>query len=184
MSGHPIVPIDKAAYNIGLICKKYFLQVLQEEILSPSYIPRQDSVEEVVNAAVSKCQELGVQVPAENRDLPQIHATITMHKDPVKFRYIIGSGYFVTKQVAKKLVQIVKLISRIHWKYWDKVRFYTGIERNWIVDNQTVFTKENYGIAKKFSNTNLLIDDLATLNNDGYLQQFKKLIYPKVLVLN
>ena len=82
--------------------------------MSPSYVPYQDSVEEVVKAVASKCQELGVQVPAENRELPQIHATIKMHKDRVKFRYIIGSRNCVTKQVAKKLVQILKLISRIN----------------------------------------------------------------------
>ena len=45
-------------------------------------------------------------------------------------------------------------------------------------------TKENYGIAKKFNNTSQFIDDLATLNSDGYLQQFKERIYPKELVLN
>ena len=47
-----------------------------------------------------------------------------------------------------------------------------------------IVTKENYGIAKKFNNTSRFIDDLATLNNDGYLQQFKERIYPKELVLN
>ena len=31
-----LVPTDKAANNIGVICKKYFLQVLQEETMSPS----------------------------------------------------------------------------------------------------------------------------------------------------
>ena len=45
-------------------------------------------------------------------------------------------------------------------------------------------TKENYGIPKKFNNTSRFIDDLATLNNDRYLQQFKERIYPKELVLN
>ena len=39
-------------------------------------------------------------------------------------------------------------------------------------------------IAKKFNNTSRFIDDLATLNNDECLQQFKERIYPKELVLN
>ena len=39
-------------------------------------------------------------------------------------------------------------------------------------------------LLKKFNNTSRFIDDLATLNNDGYLQQFKERIYPKELVLN
>ena len=47
----------------GFICKNYFLQVLQEETMSPSYILCQDLVEEVVNAFATECQELGVQVP-------------------------------------------------------------------------------------------------------------------------
>ena len=111
-----LVPIDKGANNIGFICRNYFLQVLQEETMSPSYIPCQDSVQEVMNAVASKCQVLGVQVPAENKNLPQIDATIKMHKEPEKFCYIIGSRHYVTKQVARKLVQILKLISRIHRK--------------------------------------------------------------------
>ena len=44
--------------------------------------------------------------------------------------------------------------------------------------------KENYGIAKKFNKTSRFIDDLALLNNDGNLQQFKERMYPKELVLN
>ena len=40
-------------------------------------------------------------------------------------------------------------------------------------------TKENNGIAKKFNNTSRFIDDRATLNNDGYLQQFKEIITQK-----
>ena len=45
-------------------------------------------------------------------------------------------------------------------------------------------TKENYGIAKQFNNASQFIDDLATLNNDGYLHQCKDGIFPKELVLN
>ena len=39
-------------------------------------------------------------------------------------------------------------------------------------------------LLKKINNTSRFIDDLATLNNEGYLQQFKDRIYPKELVLN
>ena len=46
-------------------------------------------------------------------------------------------------------------------------------------------TKGNYRIAKKnFNDTGRFIDDLATLNNDGYLQQSKERIHPEELVLN
>lgn len=47
-----------------------------------------------------------------------------------------------------------------------------------------VLTKENYGIAKKFNNTSRFIDDLLTINNDCYLQNYKQDIYPEELQLN
>ena len=45
-------------------------------------------------------------------------------------------------------------------------------------------TKENFGMAKKFNNTRRYIDDLVTLNNDGYLQANVRRIYPEELKLN
>ena len=39
-----------------------------------------------------------------------------------------------------------------------------------------IITKENYGIAKKINTTSRFIDDIAMLNNDRYLQQFKERI--------
>ena len=39
-------------------------------------------------------------------------------------------------------------------------------------------------LLKKFNNTSRFINDLTTLNNEGYLQQFKERIYPRELVLN
>ena len=47
-------------------------------------------------------------------DLPLIHATIKMHKNPIKFRFIIGSRTGVIKPAAKRLVQILKLVMKTH----------------------------------------------------------------------
>ena len=68
-------------------------------------------------------------------DLPLIHATVKMHKNPVKFCFIVGSRTDVIKPAAKKLVQILKLVMKTHRRYCDKIKFYTGIERNWTVEN-------------------------------------------------
>ena len=42
-----LAPIDKAANNIGFICKKYFLEVLLQETKSNTYVPYQDSAESI-----------------------------------------------------------------------------------------------------------------------------------------
>ena len=123
------VPIDKAANNIGFICKKYFLEVLLQETKSNTYVPYQDSAKSIINSVAKKCLEIGIPVKEDNKTLPQIHAIIEMHKNPVKFRFIIGPRNCITQQVAKKLVKILQLIMKIHRKYCNKIKFYTVIER-------------------------------------------------------
>ena len=44
--------------------------------------------------------------------------------------------------------------------------------------------KSKYYIVKKLNKTFRLIDDITTLNSDGYLEEYYKLIYPATLILN
>ena len=76
--------------SIGFICKKYFLEVLLQETKSNTYVAYQDSAESIIIPVAKKCLEIGIPVKEDNKTLPQIHATIKMHKNPVKFRFIIG----------------------------------------------------------------------------------------------
>ena len=128
-----LVPIDKATNNIGFICKKYFLEVLLQETKSNTYVPYQDSAKSIINSVAKKCLEIGIPVKEDNKILPQIYATIKMHKNPVKFRFIIGPRNCITKQVAKNLVKILQLIMKIHRKYCNKIKFYTVIERSLLI---------------------------------------------------
>ena len=112
----------QAANNIGFICKEYFPEVLLQETKSNTYVPYQDSVESIINAVGKKSQEIGIPVTQNNKTLPQIHATIKMHKNPVKFRFIIGARNCITKQFAQKLVNIRQLIMKIHRKYCSKIK--------------------------------------------------------------
>ena len=127
-----LVPIDKAANNVGLICKKYFLEILQKETSTETYEEYDNTVEEVIGAIRKESSNIGIPVEKTFNDLPLIHATIKMHKNPIKFRFIIGSRTGDIKPAAKKLVQILKLVMKTHRRYYDKIKFYTGIERNWI----------------------------------------------------
>ena len=169
-----LVPIDKASNNIGFICKRYFLQVLLQETHSASYNLSQDTVEEVINDVTAKCQTIGVEVDMDNKELPQIYATIKMHKDPVKFRFIIGSRKCVTKQVAKKLVKILQLIMKIHRRYCDKIKYYTGIERYWIVDNNSTVLEHINHINTKQNAKSVQTFDFSTLYTKIPLEDLKE----------
>ena len=169
-----LVPIDKAANKIGFICKKYFLEVLLQETKSNTYVPHQDSAESIINAVAKKCLDIGIPVKGDNKTLPQIHATIKMHKNPVKFRFIIGARNCVTKQVAKKLVKILQLIMKIHRRYCNKIKFYTGIERFWIIENNAQVLEDIKFINSKRNARNIKTFDFSTLYTKIPLDDLKE----------
>ena len=158
-----LVPIDKAANNVGLICKKYFLEILRKETSTETYEEYDNTAEEVIGAIRKGSSNIGIPVEKTFNDLPLIHATIKMHKNPIKFRFIIGSRTGVIKPAAKKLVQILKLVMKTHRRYCDKIKFYTGIERNWIVENNQKILQNMEKINNRKAARNIKVCDFSTL---------------------
>ena len=86
-----------------------------------------------------------------------------MHKDPVKFRFIIGSRTAVIKPAAKKLVQILKLIMKTHRRYCVKIKLYTGIERFWIAENHANILQNIESLNNRNAARNFKVFDFSTL---------------------
>ena len=158
-----LVPIDKAANNIGFICKKYYLEIIKKEVSSDTYVTLMDTKEDVMQSVKDDCNNVGIPVHGDFKNLPAIHATIKMHKDPVKFRYIIGSRTSVLKPLAKQLVRILQLVMKCMRNYCDKIRFYTGFNRYWIVENNEVVLRNMDKINSKDNARNLECFDFSTL---------------------
>ena len=168
-----IVPIDKASNNIGLVCKKYYLEVLIKETQTDTYQTCQKEVGEIVDTLVKKSNDMNIKVEEDQKDLPIIYGSIKMHKKPVKFRYIVASKQCATKNVAKKLTKALQLISKVHKKYCDKIRFLTGIERYWIADNNEKVLNNIDKISKKNTARNVQTFDFATLYTKITLEDLK-----------
>ena len=160
-----LVPIDKAANNIGFICKKYYLEIIKKEVSSDTYVtlPQEDTERSVMRDIIEDCNHVGISVHKDFKNLPSIHATIKMHKDPVKFRYIIGSRTSVLKPLAKKLVTILQLVMKSMRNYCDKIRFYTGFNRYWIVENNEVVLRNMDEINSRNNGRNIECFDFSTL---------------------
>ena len=113
-----LVPIDKAANNVGLICKKYFLEILRKETSTETYEEYDNTAEEVIGAIRKGILNIGIPLEKTFNDLLLIHATIKMRKNPIKFCFIIGSRTGVIKPAAKKLVQILRLFMKTQKILW------------------------------------------------------------------
>ena len=141
----------------------YFLEILRKETSTETYEEYHNTAEEVIGAIRKGSSNIGIPVEKTFNDLPLIHATIKMHKNPIKFRFIIGSRTGVIKPAAKKLVQILKLVMKTHRRYCDKIKFYTGIERNWIVENNQKILQNMEKINNRKAARNIKVCDFSTL---------------------
>ena len=110
------VPVDKAAKNVSLICKKFYLETITNEIEDSS------TFEMVANNPDEFMQDLVARYGTNNPPkLPFLYATTKMHKNPVKFRYITaGRDTFFSKRsiaVSKCLNLLMKTAkTSFHYK--------------------------------------------------------------------
>ena len=158
-----LTPIDKAANNIGFVCKKYYLMIILEELRSQTYEQYEDINEVIEYVAEESSRKAFTQIETNNRKLPQIHAIIKMHKSPIKFRFIIGDRNSILKQLAKKMVRILQLIMKIHKNYCEKIKLYTGIERYWIIENSAQVLQDIHEINARKGARNIANYDFSTL---------------------
>ena len=169
-----MVPIDKAANNVGFVCKNYYIQKIIEELNSPTYHNPGTGKDEIIREQIEKSKNVKCEVQEDHRCLPYIHATIKMHKNPVKFRFIIASRKCASKHVAKKLTKILKLVLNTHIRYCEKIRWYTGVNRMWISKGTADVLEHIDKINKKQKASSVSTFDFSTLYTKIDLQDLKE----------
>ena len=97
------IPVDKAANNVSIICKKYYIEVISNEIEQSS------TFEHISN---DKVQFLNTVLPSlvGNRKLPYLYATAKMHKSPKKFRYITAARDTAFSDISIAVSKCLKLL--------------------------------------------------------------------------
>ena len=132
-----IAPADKAANNYIFVCKKFYLQVMCQE-LGVSRNPASKIWEALGNAVYSpvnmdknqliKQHEIdsatfGVEILEENRTLPIIYAIPKLHKNPYKFRFIAGASKSSLKPISIVLTKILTHVREWFRRYCKNCNF-------------------------------------------------------------
>ena len=82
-----LLPVDKAAKNISIICKRYYIDVMTNEIeKSPTFQYVSDNKDTFIGDLKSTTS-----YNLDNDNLPYLYATSKMHKSPKKFRFITAA---------------------------------------------------------------------------------------------
>ena len=119
-----LVPADKAANNVIVVCKKYHIETLIKEIginttnISPNstYIPSTDSFHEILESHCKFIESVGLEMSEEDKNLPYLYWTPKLHKVPFKHRFIAGSSKCTTKDLSCLPTKVLTTVN--HCKRW------------------------------------------------------------------
>lgn len=147
-----ICPIDKTSNNVAFVCKPFYVKtVLTETGLWPdstssTYEQATQTKEQIINIQKLFMDLHNISgIDGSKNSLPYIYGIVKMHKNPVKFRFIISSRGCVIKPAAKKATLGMKLCQQDHFRYCRAIKNYTGINRNFICENfQTIVDDLQY----------------------------------------
>ena len=112
-----LIPVDKASKNIAVVCKKSYIQVMNDEIEnSPTFEHlSDDDLSIFVNNLKSR-----LNFKFDNCKLPTMYATAKMQKFPKKFRYITSGRNTLLSSLSESVGMCLKLVvkfARTSFKY-------------------------------------------------------------------
>ena len=116
-ANYVLVPADKAANNVTIVCKSYHIDTLVKglginnvNINKPTYIPIDDSFETTVKSHNQFITSVGLEMSEEDQNLPYLYWTPKLHKSPYKHWFILGSSKFMTKDLSCLLTKVLSTI--------------------------------------------------------------------------
>ena len=120
-----IMPVDKAGSNFGFICKKFYAEVLQSEIVnSNTFELSANTLTNIKNTCYNFLKKYKISPNSFN--IPFMYAIPKFHKIPTKFRFITSSVNCITKEISVLLNLILNELS-------DRVELES--EFSWIIKN-------------------------------------------------
>ena len=136
-----IVPSDKASNSYTFVCKRYYVDILIEELGlhllpgNPTYNLTDFSSSEVLDNHKSVLTSFGIQTTDEELDLPYMYWIPKMHKNPYKHLFIAGSLKCSTKPLSILLTKLLTHIKQGLQKYCETSYSKSWVNQMWILKN-------------------------------------------------
>ena len=91
-ANYVLVPADKAANNLIILCKKYYIDTLVKDLginnlnfNNPTYIPIDDSFETIMKSHNHFITSIGLEMSEEDQNLPYLYWTPKLHHINIDF---------------------------------------------------------------------------------------------------
>lgn len=180
-----VVPIDKAANNVALICKRYYIQKLLNEVgvpgnASPTYKLSEKDPDDVIHNNVLLCEKYGITLEERIQTLPFMYWLPKMHYNPPRARFIIASSSCSTKPLSKITSAIFKRIFDSVRSFHKKSYFYKNYNRFWVIENSSPIIDKLTQINERKRAKDISTYDFSTLytnlEHDSLIQNLNEII--------
>ena len=163
-----VVPIDKAANNVALICKRFYIQKLLDEVgvpgnASSTYELSQKDPNDIINNNSLLCEKFGLSLEERMQTLPFMYWMPKMHYSPPRARFIIASSTCSTKPLSQVASSIFKHIFNQVRNFHKKSHFYKNYNRFWVIENSSPVIEKLTRINAKKNAKDISTYDFSTL---------------------
>ena len=122
-----LVPADKAANNVVVVWRLYYINTLKRELVDTNAYKRQPSLSERVIVDGHGCHtalHFGVKAKENQDKVPTLYWLPKLHKKPYKARFIANSSSCTTTELSKLLTSCLTAVKKtcyqILWKsIWE-----------------------------------------------------------------
>ena len=174
-----ITNIDKAGNNFGIICKKYYLDVLKKELgISNTadirgndvYKLHKQSIDNLIDTHKDVIERnFNIKISEENSSIPLLFWIPKLHKNPVKSRFIAGASKCTTKQLSKEVTLCLTTIRNHFRKYCNTIFIRRRINCFWSINNSSEFVSK----IKDLKAESIKCFDFSTLYTNLPLDEVK-----------
>ena len=163
-----VVPIDKASNNVAIICKKFYIDKLLQEVgisgsKSDTYLVCEEKISQIVFDNTQYCKKMGLTINDTNKTLPIMYWMPKMHYTPSRARFIVASATCSTKQMSQIVSKIFKKIFEQIKQFHEKSYFYKNYNRFWVIQNSFPIIDKLNQINKKKTAKDISTFDFSTL---------------------
>ena len=144
IANYVLVLADKAANNVIVVCKTYFIDTLVKELgiynvnnNNPTYIPIDDSFEKIMKSHNNFITSVGLEMSEEDQNLPYLYWTPKLHKSPYKHSFITCSSKCTTKDLSCLLTKLLSTIKDGLVRYCNTKTRHNGVNSMRILKNST-----------------------------------------------
>ena len=163
-----VVPIDKASNNVALICKRFYIQKLLDEVgvpgdMSPTYKLSERNPEDVIADNSILCEKFDLSLDDRMKTLPFMYWLPKMHYSPPRCRFIVASSSCSTKPLSRTASSIYKHIFNQVRNFHRKSTFYRNYNRFWVIENSDPVVEKLTRLNSTKRARNISTYDFSTL---------------------